>query len=599
MLPMTRCLRLLILAMLLVASATVAVPSESLAAPAPPRGLSSPVTPDATNLTVGLSVSTTTIEAGFQVWVWCNVSGGIGSVVWWLNITGYGFLGSPNVTSTGPTSIGYGLPLSIPGNQTASLVAIDSTGARASALVVIRVLPDPRVLVGASETSLVRGQDLTISALPTGGVGPWRLFWLNLPPGCPYGSASVVTCTPTAAGTWTVTVTVVDAWGVYGGGGINITVREAPALLGMPAGQAVLVVGGLAILGAAGAGLLILWSRRKRGPPTALAAAEPKPPKQALPEATKPPEGKAAAPPPPPPSWWGRRQTLTQKALLLALLAGSGAVLYATLAAAASVSSGFSEVPGYLYLALFLGLAFLAVAWRVPGPLLAGAGLVAGLALYFALAQPLSACTTDPVRAATLGVATCGTLTGIAVAAGVVAACVAGGAVGYLVRWNRAPRRERALAGLGVLVVTALVMSSAFALAAPPPVQLVAGPVPLPFPLPAGSAFTIPLYQYDPTGHVYGWEPFPQMSVPVTAAGGAQAILVGGWNSTASVCIYVGNANYAFALGPPMAAFGTCGTNVTFAYALKPAGWMVQLYIDRSAVGYATVRITQTFELVY
>ncbi len=66
-------------------------------------------------------------------------------------------------------------------------------------------------LAGTSPIDL--GETTTLAAVATGGYAPLNLSWTGLPPGCTGGNASSVACTPTASGSYAVTVGAVDVGG--------------------------------------------------------------------------------------------------------------------------------------------------------------------------------------------------------------------------------------------------------------------------------------------------------------------------------------------------------------------------------------------------
>jgi hypothetical protein len=81
------------------------------------------------------------------------------------------------------------------------------------------VLVDPVMsmpVVTSSVSSLDLGEAVALSVLVTGGSGTYTYTWTGLPSGCVSSNSAMLTCVPTAvgAGTFSITVTVVDANGV-------------------------------------------------------------------------------------------------------------------------------------------------------------------------------------------------------------------------------------------------------------------------------------------------------------------------------------------------------------------------------------------------
>jgi len=128
-----------------------------------------------------------------------------------------------------------------------------------------------RASVSASPSSLVLGATTTFTAVATGGAGSPTFAWSGLPPGCPSSNETSVTCDPTAAGTFTATVSVRDVHGDPASASVVVNVTSpagsgpGPVGSGSAAVLGWVTVSGLAGL-AIGAVAVSLWHRR-RGPP--------------------------------------------------------------------------------------------------------------------------------------------------------------------------------------------------------------------------------------------------------------------------------------------------------------------------------------------
>ena len=68
------------------------------------------------------------------------------------------------------------------------------------------------------------GNSITLSANVSGGVAPLSYNWSGLPSGCNASNAPSMTCTPTAVGNFTVTITVIDAAGRLASASAALTV---------------------------------------------------------------------------------------------------------------------------------------------------------------------------------------------------------------------------------------------------------------------------------------------------------------------------------------------------------------------------------------
>jgi hypothetical protein len=91
---------------------------------------------------------------------------------------------------------------------------VDSVGGSANASLAFPVYAAPAVSApNASAPSGETGTTVTFSTQVSGGVGPYSYAWSGLPAGCSSTNRSTVTCAPSTAGTYPVTVTVTDANG--------------------------------------------------------------------------------------------------------------------------------------------------------------------------------------------------------------------------------------------------------------------------------------------------------------------------------------------------------------------------------------------------
>lgn len=96
--------------------------------------------------------------------------------------------------------------------------------------------PGPAVVsLSADPDPATVGELMALEVQTTGGVAPLSYSYTGLPAGCTSENASVVLCTPTAAGTSKVTVSVTDALGRGSEGNATATVAAAPAV-GTPTG---------------------------------------------------------------------------------------------------------------------------------------------------------------------------------------------------------------------------------------------------------------------------------------------------------------------------------------------------------------------------
>jgi PKD repeat protein len=160
------------------------------------------------------------------------------------------------------------------GSYNVSVQVIDSLGESSSLSEQIRIAPTLTVSVSASSASIGMGARLYVNASVSGGTGSDSFNWTGLPTGCAVSNVSRWSCVPTAAGNFTVHLTVTDQASVNASGSVTIDVQTpqpshptgSAGGLGpidwLAIAAAVLVIALLAVL---------LW-RRRRGEEVAVAA---------------------------------------------------------------------------------------------------------------------------------------------------------------------------------------------------------------------------------------------------------------------------------------------------------------------------------------
>ncbi|MCI4350722.1 MAG: hypothetical protein L3K15_04340 [Thermoplasmata archaeon] len=114
----------------------------------------------------------------------------------------------------GPTATFACVPTSS-GTYNVTVHLTDASGVSASSTVTLLVNPAPTVTAFvASAASFVLGNTTTLTVTATGGTGALRYAYAGLPSTCPSVNAATLSCQPTAAGTFSVTVTATDSQGV-------------------------------------------------------------------------------------------------------------------------------------------------------------------------------------------------------------------------------------------------------------------------------------------------------------------------------------------------------------------------------------------------
>jgi hypothetical protein len=121
--------------------------------------------------------------------------------------------GSPILTNVSGSNVTKALHIfASSGNYTVVLNTTDSTGF--TVLISLNVSVVPAIEVGnisASPLSVDLGQGSLLSFMVSGGSGVYTINWSGLPPGCISRNQSYLSCNPTSAGTYNISVIVVDS----------------------------------------------------------------------------------------------------------------------------------------------------------------------------------------------------------------------------------------------------------------------------------------------------------------------------------------------------------------------------------------------------
>lgn len=205
---------------------------------------------------VGTPISSpVTVDVGQVVAFATTVSGGSGGYRFsWTNLPTGCISDNSSSLSCIPTGSGSFTP---------TVAVTDSNSYTVTATATYLVSPLPTVeSPSATATTILQGNSVTFTVTASQGSGGLTYAWNGLPPGCISADNPMIACTPSAAGTWNVSVTVTDSnGGTATSGGLSVTVQ--PSFLGLPALEGYLLVIGVPIV-AAVAILLVLLTRRRR-----------------------------------------------------------------------------------------------------------------------------------------------------------------------------------------------------------------------------------------------------------------------------------------------------------------------------------------------
>ncbi|HTT26461.1 MAG TPA: kelch repeat-containing protein, partial [Thermoplasmata archaeon] len=182
----------------------------------------------------GLSAAPAPAEVGSRTLITTTVTGGTAPYA-------YAYAGLPMgcASQTVPA-----LPCtpSAAGNYSVQVTVRDAFNRTAAAAFGLKVLPvggngTPTIAgFGASPAALILGNSTNFTAVVTTGTAWVSLAYAGLPPGCASANTTTLPCTPTTAGTYTVTLTATDALGnaskvatalavypVQGGGSLSVS----------------------------------------------------------------------------------------------------------------------------------------------------------------------------------------------------------------------------------------------------------------------------------------------------------------------------------------------------------------------------------------
>lgn len=204
--------------------------------------------------------------------------------------------GCPSPPPPGPTSTAFPCTPTHAGTFVVNGTATDLSGVAVHAQVTLTVNGAPTITsFTTSATSFALGGSTTFSVIASGGTGALGYTYAQLPAGCTSVNAAQFTCKPTQTGTYNVSVTVKDIFGVAATAATSLTVTKASTPPGpSPSGGfsnldygIIALVAALVVIGIVAAA----WSRRKKPPaPEAWDAgsAAPSPPPDAGGGATPP-----------------------------------------------------------------------------------------------------------------------------------------------------------------------------------------------------------------------------------------------------------------------------------------------------------------------
>jgi len=153
----------------------------------------------------------------------------------------------------------------IPGVYSVVASVADTLGYILHRNVTVHAVPDPVLSTGAGPVRVGLGNQLSLAAALTGGLPPFIIAWKGLPAGCRSVNSTELSCTPTAAGEFGVTVLSTDHTGFRSSLTIPVTVENPPAASPfLQTTVGLLLIGGGLVLLIAACGVVL--ARRHRRP---------------------------------------------------------------------------------------------------------------------------------------------------------------------------------------------------------------------------------------------------------------------------------------------------------------------------------------------
>jgi hypothetical protein len=119
-----------------------------------------------------------------------------------------------------------------PGTYVMAVTFTDPWGEPATSSPVTLVVNPLPAITGASisPSTIDVGVSTTLMAAETGGTGPFTWSYEGLPSGCTSTNQDTLTCSPSAAGSYNLTVTVTDSFGEIAQGLVKLVVNPLPSL---------------------------------------------------------------------------------------------------------------------------------------------------------------------------------------------------------------------------------------------------------------------------------------------------------------------------------------------------------------------------------
>jgi hypothetical protein len=172
-------------------------------------------------------VSPTTFDLGQQTTITLSATEGYGTL-------SYRYTGLPPGCKTTNSTILACTPI-ITGNYQIIATVTDADGLSVeSSPVLIIVNADPTTTIETSSSQVTLSQTITLTASTIAGTGPFSYSYSGLPAGCSTMNSSILSCTPSAIGNYTIELVVTDHTSYTARSSVRLTVVPAKAAAGLP-----------------------------------------------------------------------------------------------------------------------------------------------------------------------------------------------------------------------------------------------------------------------------------------------------------------------------------------------------------------------------
>jgi len=152
------------------------------------------------------------------------------------------------------------------GAYLAKVVVGDALGEILSPTISLTIVPTVSVTLFSGFGAITLGPTANLTVRASGGPGPSTYAWSGLPASCPSENASSLSCTPTTAQNFSVTVTITDGFGRSAS--VNGSLDVQPVVVPPPAGGGgsfpILYLAIAFVIGAVAVALLAYWAGRRR-----------------------------------------------------------------------------------------------------------------------------------------------------------------------------------------------------------------------------------------------------------------------------------------------------------------------------------------------